>query len=337
MRIMENSIQRAFTLIELLVVIAIIAILAAILFPVFAQAKSAAKKAVCLSNIKQAALASVMYAGDFDDVLPRVDNNGNCDYDPDDPACVIPGSESPPDIDSLSLAPSETVQQGSIFYVNVIQPYAKSYQGFECPEIGAPDYRDAVNNITNIDGYPVDLGAPYRDAMLPIYQGGLPQITVNDMTVDWNFDPNWLSTNPSDPSFVPYASGYLSRVARPADNVLLVADSAYNFTSGEQYGVGFPFSNPFNPNTLCVYMGVGSQWYVHGGNRSQDPNFVGPNSGAVPQWEADEWAELPEFSGFANVAFCDGHAKSLRWAELERCDFDSADNYWIYTHWDPTF
>jgi len=58
---------KAFTLIELLVVIAIIAILAAILFPVFAQAKAAAKKTQSLSNIKQTALASIMYAGDSDD------------------------------------------------------------------------------------------------------------------------------------------------------------------------------------------------------------------------------------------------------------------------------
>ena len=58
---------RGFTLIELLVVIAIIAILAAILFPVFAQAKLAAKKTVTLSNIKQVALGNRMYAGDNDD------------------------------------------------------------------------------------------------------------------------------------------------------------------------------------------------------------------------------------------------------------------------------
>ena len=58
---------RAFTLIELLVVIAIIAILAAILFPVFAQAKAAAKRTVTLSNSKQIGLGSMMYAGDYDD------------------------------------------------------------------------------------------------------------------------------------------------------------------------------------------------------------------------------------------------------------------------------
>lgn len=64
-----KKITKAFTLIELLVVIAIIAILAAILFPVFAQAKLAAKKTVALSNAKQMALANFMYMGDNDDAL----------------------------------------------------------------------------------------------------------------------------------------------------------------------------------------------------------------------------------------------------------------------------
>ena len=62
--------QRAFTLIELLVVIAIIAILAAILFPVFAQAKAAAKKAACLSNVKQMGAGLELYIGDYDDTYP---------------------------------------------------------------------------------------------------------------------------------------------------------------------------------------------------------------------------------------------------------------------------
>ncbi|RYG47173.1 prepilin-type N-terminal cleavage/methylation domain-containing protein [bacterium] len=61
--------KRAFTLIELLVVIAIIAVLAAILFPVFAQAKRAAKATASLSNVKQLALAALMYSNDHDDVI----------------------------------------------------------------------------------------------------------------------------------------------------------------------------------------------------------------------------------------------------------------------------
>ncbi len=63
----------AFTLIELLVVIAIIAILAAILFPVFARAREAARKTACASNCKQLLLAAHMYAQDYDEILP-------CDY-----------------------------------------------------------------------------------------------------------------------------------------------------------------------------------------------------------------------------------------------------------------
>ncbi|MGV3613959.1 MAG: prepilin-type N-terminal cleavage/methylation domain-containing protein [Fimbriimonas sp.] len=62
--------RRAFTLIELLVVIAIIAILAAILFPVFAQAKEAAKKTADLSNARQIGLANKMYLADHDDTMP---------------------------------------------------------------------------------------------------------------------------------------------------------------------------------------------------------------------------------------------------------------------------
>jgi prepilin-type N-terminal cleavage/methylation domain-containing protein/prepilin-type processing-associated H-X9-DG protein len=62
--------RRAFTLIELLVVIAIIAILAAILFPVFAQARDTARQSACLSNMKQLGLGLGMYGQDYDETLP---------------------------------------------------------------------------------------------------------------------------------------------------------------------------------------------------------------------------------------------------------------------------
>jgi prepilin-type N-terminal cleavage/methylation domain-containing protein/prepilin-type processing-associated H-X9-DG protein len=73
-----RSSNRAFTLIELLVVIAIIAILAAILFPVFAQAKEAAKRTAALSSVKQIGTSSHMYATDHDDRFPSVyDDRGD--------------------------------------------------------------------------------------------------------------------------------------------------------------------------------------------------------------------------------------------------------------------
>ena len=65
-----------FTLIELLVVIAIIAILAAILFPVFARARAKAQQTACLSNVKQLTLATIMYASDYNDTLPNA-NSGS--------------------------------------------------------------------------------------------------------------------------------------------------------------------------------------------------------------------------------------------------------------------
>jgi prepilin-type N-terminal cleavage/methylation domain-containing protein/prepilin-type processing-associated H-X9-DG protein len=93
--------RRGFTLIELLVVIAIIAILAAILFPVFAKAREKARQSSCLSNIKQLSLGVMQYCQDYDERLPYA----RYGYD---------GAEH-------------------ITWKRVIMPYVKNWNIFECP------------------------------------------------------------------------------------------------------------------------------------------------------------------------------------------------------------
>lgn len=100
--------SRGFTLIELLVVIAIIAILAAILFPVFARARENARRSSCMSNVKQLALGILMYTQDYDEKLPGIRK-----------ASDTPGLY--------------------VSWVTMIQPYAKSTQVYTCPD-GVPFY-----------------------------------------------------------------------------------------------------------------------------------------------------------------------------------------------------
>jgi prepilin-type N-terminal cleavage/methylation domain-containing protein len=121
--------NRAFTLIELLVVIAIIAILAAILFPVFAQAKASAKKAAAISNTKQLVLAGLMYIDENDGyLLPR--------YDADGTQPVLP--------DMTNIWP------------NVIQPYVKNEGVFLDP--AAIDVKYGGLWVDNPAGAPTKLG-----------------------------------------------------------------------------------------------------------------------------------------------------------------------------------
>ena len=100
--------SKAFTLIELLVVIAIIAILAAILFPVFAQAKTAAKKTSTISNMKQIGTAMLLYVNDYDDTTPPLYY-----YDPN----------------NLQLPTT----QGFYYWPTLFLPYTKSEDIFHCP------------------------------------------------------------------------------------------------------------------------------------------------------------------------------------------------------------
>src|SRR5687768_14713521 len=108
-----------FTLIELLVVIAIIAILAAILFPVFARARENARRASCQSNLKQIGLAIVQYTQDFDEKMPAVSTR----------SCV-PSNQlvvGPVRRQDFACTTGGTYHKS---WVELIHPYAKSAQLF---------------------------------------------------------------------------------------------------------------------------------------------------------------------------------------------------------------
>jgi prepilin-type N-terminal cleavage/methylation domain-containing protein/prepilin-type processing-associated H-X9-DG protein len=100
--------RAAFTLIELLVVIAIIAILAAILFPVFAQAREKARQISCTSNMKQIGVGILMYVSDYDNLLPLADSNN--------PSMYVVGARIMPYIknDGVFKCPSSPFTMGSI-------------------------------------------------------------------------------------------------------------------------------------------------------------------------------------------------------------------------------
>src|SRR5438093_143359 len=124
-----------FTLIELLVVIAIVAILAAILFPVFAQARDKARQAACLSNLKQVGTALVMYGQDYDERMPVTCSWGRgwtwFSKALGGP-CAQAGITASTPLNT-SLGPNQTPAR---YIQEFLQPYCKNEQVWFCPSVG---------------------------------------------------------------------------------------------------------------------------------------------------------------------------------------------------------
>ncbi len=142
--------KAGFTLIELLVAIAIIAILAAILFPVFAKAREKARQTSCLSNRKQVALAAMQYAQDYDAVFPR-------------PCTQFLDWTAPVGKQCYSLA---------VYWFDVLQPYTKSTNLFYCPSHHGHSFVSYDDSYVSVSGvvinklsYGWDVGS--QDAFTP--------------------------------------------------------------------------------------------------------------------------------------------------------------------------
>jgi prepilin-type N-terminal cleavage/methylation domain-containing protein/prepilin-type processing-associated H-X9-DG protein len=151
--------RSAFTLIELLVVIAIIAILAAILFPVFAQAREKARGTVCMSNLKQLGLATVMYVQDYDETFPMTLYMGSSGTGP----CIVPS-------------------------YTALVPYEKNTQIYACPSDTHPiNFPNAMES----------LGLPPPCTMGP--QLSLTSYFPNYALINWGDPSNLFGPNNGRP------------------------------------------------------------------------------------------------------------------------------------------
>jgi len=146
--------QSGFTLIELLVVIAIIAILAAILFPVFAQAREKARQTSCLSNQKQLATGFLMYVQDYDETFPL--------------RTPGPGLETTWIVQPPDAQPGNTSLRAS-YWIAATNPYMKNYQIWRCPSTPAETFVNP-GPVTTTDTWSYDF-----NSMLGVYTlAGIP-------------------------------------------------------------------------------------------------------------------------------------------------------------------
>jgi len=151
----QRAARSGFTLIELLVVIAIIAILAAILFPVFARARENARRSSCQSNLKQIALGIKQYTQDYDELFP------------------------------IQITPNASSARPPVAWADEIQPYIKSLQLYQCPsDITPPQASTAPNSKSYIDYFINAALGNTGTATTPAYtNGGISEAAVENSSL----------------------------------------------------------------------------------------------------------------------------------------------------------
>jgi prepilin-type N-terminal cleavage/methylation domain-containing protein/prepilin-type processing-associated H-X9-DG protein len=295
--------KKAFTLIELLVVIAIIAILAAILFPVFAQAKLAAKKSVDLSNMKQMATASFMYYNDYDDTLFLYrTSTSDPTYNP---------FHTDPNVGANSCAGSSSSKKQ--FWNVLLYPYIKSYDLFKGPGV--------TNAWVNIEPNGGSVSGP----------GGNPDCSYGGQN---SYGVNRIAFNANQPAL--NASSIVD-----SSGTLIITDGTYydlmpKMTDHNASGawaplgqfIGDPGQTKYAVDELgdCGYY---NYWVQLGG---------GACDGTLNTITVDAETKLlakvlTRNAGRLNGAFADGHAKSYDTTQLV---YDLVDNgNKLKSVWDP--
>jgi prepilin-type N-terminal cleavage/methylation domain len=269
--------RAAFTLIELLVVIAIIAILAAILFPVFAQAREKARGAACLSNTKQIALGIMQYTQDYDETMPPVHN---CNVPPATSITWFCGGNGDARLD----------------WNEVVMPYIKTNIAggnsvYVCPSLEADFYNQWTPNPTN--------GGVKWAQMFSTYGMNLDYLQPNP-----DCSPDTLLPNAGAVWGRPAALG---EIEAPANTVLLTETKPCVIVSGGSAGAFYPSNLVTSPAAVgpnsrtCSLDGWGYNSAFESG-----PDGIGADTGTK---QTSTGLFSPRHTGGGNVAFCDGHVK----------------------------
>jgi len=290
--------KRAFTLIELLVVIAIIAILAAILFPVFAQAKAAAKKTADLSNMKQIGTASMLYVDSYDDTLyPHRLNCGASATGTPTQVCAEylngDGTLKPDAPDQANLG-SEVNKR--LYWVYMLQPYTKNYNMFSDPGRGTTFFPGSKTTMATLGGAGAQPGFNY---------GGQNSYGHNDVYLSPANGTDGGSTVPTPPT--------TTSIPHPSTTIMVV--------DGGYYGAAMDINNESLFTDTTKLNGTektsNALWTVNNGYYQHYWKNVGEadwslNGGALSN--NDAIAKIQKrYGGKLNVQWADGHAKSLDW------------------------